>query len=262
MHKRTFGFGFILPALLPIAAQAGTVLGMSIKELPSGKESSSTTYAQDGHMRVENRPGDHTMIFKDDAIYSVDDKDRSYYVMDRAAMQKMAAQINPALKQMQEQMAKMPPEQRAQMERMMGGMPGMAKPSTQEIRKTSRTDDVAGNACTYVEVLEDGVLADEMCVAPAGALKGSKDLMDAAMKMSALVQDMLGSIDAPWLKDTIDRQAQNYQKIGGVPLRARHFENGKAVSESTLTSIRTEAVPASMFAVPAGYTKKDMMQQR
>ena len=245
-------------------AQAGTVLETVNRDLPAGANANTImTHAQDGKLRVETKPGDTLMIFKDDTIYSINNKEKSYYAMDRAAMKRMADQISPALKQMQEQLAKMPPEQRAQMEKMMGSrMPGMARQKTQEIRKTGRTDKIGGYSCSYVEVHEDGALSDELCVVAPGTIKGTQDLLSAAAKMSALMKEMLGGLDAPWIKQAIDRQMTDYEKIGGMPLLARHYSGGKPSSETTLKSIRAEAVPAALFEIPAGYKQKDMMAQR
>jgi hypothetical protein len=263
---------FICSSALALAlaiggAHAGTVLETVNRDLPAsadGKMHTMMTYAQDGRMRVETKPGDTLMIFKDDTIFTVNNKDKSYYSMDRAAMKRMADQVNPALKQMQDQLAKMPPEQRAQMEKMMGNrLPGMGKQQkSQEIRKTARTDKISGYTCSYVEVHEDGILSDELCVVPPGTVKGSQELMDAAAKMSALLKDMLSSIDAPWLKQSVDKQVADYEKIGGLPLLTRHFADGKPTSETTLKSIRNEPVPAALFEIPAGYAKKEMMGRK
>lgn len=248
------------------AAHAGTVLETVNRDLPAGADSKThtmMTYAQDGKMRVETKPGDTLMIFKDETIFTVNHKEKSYYSMDRAAMKRMADQVNPALEQMQDQLAKMSPEQRAQMEKMMGSrLPGMGKQKSQEIRKTARTDKIGGYTCSYVEVHEDGVLSDELCVVPPGTVKGSQDLMDAAVKMSALLKEMLGGIDAPWLKQSVDKQVADYEKLGGLPLLTRHYSGGQPASETTLKSIRNEPVPAALFEIPAGYAKKEMMARK
>jgi hypothetical protein len=163
---------------------------------------------------------------------------------------------------MQEQLAKLPPEQRAQVEKMMGSQsgPAGAKEKTQEFRKTSRTDKVAGYSCSYVEMLEDDIVQNEFCVVPTASLKGSADLMAAAQKMQAMLEDMLKSLDSPWMKQMIARQQMNYAQIGGIPVLTRRFENGKATVETTLRAIRSESLPASTFDIPAGFTKQDMMQ--
>jgi hypothetical protein len=210
-------------------------------------------------MRVETGDNQTLMIFKDDTIYAVSHKDKSYIAMDRASMKRMAEQLNPALKMLQERMKTMTPEQRAQLEKMMGAK----LPSGEaEIKRTSRNDKINGYSCTYVEVREAGALTDELCVAPASALKGSNELMASAQKMSILVKDMMASMDAPWLKQMTQKQIQNFEAIGGIPVISRHFVDGKAQNETTLAKISSESLAASLFEVPARYTKKDMMAPR
>lgn len=257
MLSRTLGIAAL--SLLVTLAHAGTVAEMASKNLAGGEPTSTTTYAQGGQLRVETKPGDALMIFKDDTIYSVDTKQKSYMALDRAAMKRMAEQMNPAVKQMQEQMAKMAPEQRAQMEKMMGGrVPGLGKEKTQEVRKTSRSDKISAYSCNYVEMLEDGVLASELCVVKPDALKGGQELVDAGMKVSVLFEEMMSQLDAPWLKQMISRQMQSYTSIGGVPVLTRRFEGGIPVNETTLKNIQTQALPAATFEIPAGFTKKEM----
>jgi hypothetical protein len=248
------------------AAHAGTVLETTTRDLAGkGGTTNITTWAQNGMMRVETKPNDTVMIFKDDTIYSVNHKEKSYYAMDRAAMKRMAEQVNPALKALQEQMKNMSPEQRAQMEKMMGGhMPGGmgGAPKKEELKRTSRTGKIAGYSCTYVEMFEDGVLTDEMCVAPSASMKGSEDLIAAAKKMASLMKEMMAGIDAPWLTQMADKQTANFEKLGGIPVFSRHFAGGQPQHETTLTSMRSESAPGSTFELPAGYTKKDMMTAR
>lgn len=246
----------------PFAVHAGTVMEMQMRDLANANATPTAivTQAQDGRMRVEMKPGQGVMIFKDEVIYNVTAKDKSYTAIDRAAMKRMADKINPALKQMQEQLAKMPPEQRAQMEKMMGNsMPGMGASAPREVRKTGRAGKAAGHSCTYVEVLAGGVLEEEYCVVAPGALKGSQELIEASKKIGAMMQEMLSSLNAPWLQEMADRQP-NFDKLGGIPVMSRHFSNGKPAHESTLQSLRSESLPAALFEIPAGYTRKEMMQ--
>src|ERR1044072_4440102 len=170
-------------ALFAGAAPAGTLLETVNRDL--SREGGSTiihTWAQNGMMRVETQADKattrSTMIFKDDTIYAINHQEKSYYAMDRESMKRVADQLNPALKMLQERMKDMTPEQRAQMEKMMGGrLPpgaGQAEKKT-EIKRTARTDKVSGYGCSYVQVLEDGVLSGEMCVTPNQAPKGSAE---------------------------------------------------------------------------------------
>jgi hypothetical protein len=247
------------------AAHAGTKMETVSRDLSGGRSSTINTWAQGGMMRVETQPSQSAMIFKDDTIYAISHKDKTYISMDRESMKRMADQINPQLKMLQEQMKNMSPEQRAQMEKMLGrripGASGETEPK-QEIKRTSRNDKISGYSCTFVEVREDGVLTDELCVAPSNALKGSADLMASAKKMSAVMQEMMASMDAPWLKQMTEKQIQNFEALGGIPVLSRHFVDGKPQNETTINNISSETLAATMFDIPAGYTKKDMMAPR
>jgi hypothetical protein len=250
--------------LAATAAHAGTILETQSRGLTpesQNQTTATTTYAQGGSMRVESQSGESTsvVIFKGQAISIVNTREKTYAVMDHESMKRMADEVNPKLKQMQEQLAQMPPEQRAQMEKMMGSrMPGLGPQKTQEFKKTSRTDKIAGYPCSYVEILEDGVLSDELCVATPATIKGTGELMDAAAKMGALLRDMMSTLEAPWLKQMMERQVANFDKLGGVPVLTRHYLDGKPVYETTIKAVRVETIPGASFEVPAGYTKKDL----
>lgn len=248
-------------ALCGAAAHAGTVLKMTTRELPGGAETITTVQADSGKLRVDSGgPEDTFVIFKNDTLYAVNPKERSYTAMDRESMKKMADTINPALKQMQERLASMPPEQRAQIEKMMGGnMPGTSKQADEEIRQTGKTSKVAGYSCTYSEVLQNGVVVSELCIVPVDKLKGGQELYATSVKVTALMEDLLKDLEAPWLKQMVSRQMENYGKLGGIPVHSRMFENGQAARESTLKSIGSEPVAASNFEVPSGFTRKEMM---
>jgi hypothetical protein len=48
-------------------------------------------------------------------------------------------------------------------------------------------------------------------------------------------------------------------KVNGFPVRSRGYENGKlGDDEQIMTVWREEAIPASMFEIPAGYKRKQM----
>lgn len=263
MLVRTLPLLLLAQISLVAAAHAGTKLETVNRDLSGERATTINTWAQGGMMRVETDGS--TMIFKDDAIYAISHRDKSYIVMDRASMERMAEQLNPALAMLQERMKTMTPEQRAQMEKMLGGrLPGaMGEPEKkQEIKRTSRNDKINGYRCTFVEVREDGVLTDELCVAPGNAIKGSAELMASARKMAAVMDDMLSSVDMPWLKQMSQKQMQNFEALGGIPVLSRHFQDGKPQSETTLNSVTSETLAATLFEIPAGYTKKDMMAPR
>lgn len=262
--RKTIWIGPLLSAVC-VSAQAGAVYETTNKDLGNnGKETVTVLRVQDGKLRVENNDPQNqsVMIFKDDAMHAVDIRDKSYTVIDRAAVKQIADQINPALKQMEEQLKNMPPEQRAMVEKMMGkNMPNTQQGAPAEIVKTGKKGNFAGQACTYVEIKRAGALEQELCLAPPASLTGGQEMFAVAKRMSELMQEMLSSINAPWLRQTINNQMESYSKLDGYPVFGRYYVNGKPAIETTLKSMRAENVPAAQFEVPAGFKRRDMMPQ-
>ncbi len=254
------GFTFAGLLLLAASVDAGTVLEITNRDLTNKSEARAKTYAQDGKMRIESGGAqDSFAIFRDDTIYSFDPQKKTYVALDRATMKQLADQLKPAMKMLQEQMANLPPEQRAQMERMLGtSMSGSTPPPPEEIRKTSRTGNSAGFSCTYAEVWQGDVKQSELCVVPQSKLQGSKDLYDAGVKVAALVKEMVDSIDIGMLKQMSTRQMENFDRLGGIPVITRNFDDGKAVHEAVVTKVSNENLPSSLFDIPAGYKPQQM----
>jgi hypothetical protein len=257
MLMRILGATTLLSAAA--AGHAGAVMESVVRDLSgSGQpQKSTTTYAQGGMMRVDVKPAGNGVIFKNDTLYTVDTQAKAYTAMDRATMKQMVDQMAPMMQQMQEQMARMTPEQRAQMEKMMGGnMPAMGKPKARTVRKTSRAGQAGGYACSYVEILEDGAVKTEVCVTSAAKLSGGQEFVDSALKMGAMLKDTLSS--AQGLQQMVDESTALFDQLGGIPVLTRNFANGKPVSETTVKSFKSQALPATTFEIPAGYTKREM----
>ena len=92
-------------------------------------------------------------------------------------MEKLAIQINAAMEKMKEQLSKLPPEQRAQVEQMMRrrcrgstARSTSSKPSTPESR-----DKVDSRACRIWDVKRNGELDEQLCVVPYSALPGKEN---------------------------------------------------------------------------------------
>ena len=253
--------------LLFTAAHAGVYLESSDKELAGSKPAAtSKMWFEGGRMRTEHTAHDgdlEVVIFKNQAMYMVDSKARSYRVMDKTTAEQMGAQVANAKKQMEARMAAMPPEQRKKMEEMMakmgkgapGMLPGAPKAPQRTLRNSGRTETVAGIKCTIWEAFEDGKKDQELCSAPASALPGGDDVVKTFRDISTMLSSFTESLGS----NRADNQPwHDMDKINGVPILTRDFEDGKAASEMRLTLVRKESVPGASFEVPAGYKEKKL----
>jgi hypothetical protein len=208
--------------------------------------------------RIETATGD-VMIFKGDMLYTLDRESRSYRVMDQATMQQMASGINSAMQQMQARMAQMTPEQRAQMQQLMGALGGAgpnAKPDVYEAVDTGRNETAAGRGCRVWNIKRNGVVEDEYCVVPFSSLPGKEDVQALMRRMGEMSQSLQQAM--PNVASSGGMMGA-YNRINGYPVRQRDIVAGKpAATEDLLKTWQEQSVPAAMFEIPAGYARKDM----
>jgi uncharacterized protein DUF4412 len=254
---------------LSLAAHAGVYLESTDKSVgsPAEKPSVSKMWFDGGRMRTERLQPDgdsQIVVFKSQSMYMLEPKSKSYRVIDKATAERMGAQVAEAKKKMDERLAAMSPEQRQKMQDLvdkmgskggsaMAGLTG-AKPPERTVKNTGRTETVAGIKCTIWEATVNGKKEEELCAAPAAAMPGGDEIMktfrDIATMLSSFTQSFGGSGDnQPW---------RDMEKINGVPILTRDFNDGKVETEMRLTAVRKESVPGASFEVPAGYTEKKM----
>jgi hypothetical protein len=214
-------------------------------------------FVQDGKIRMNMPKNANGMILKNSILYVLDDKKKTYMEMDKATMKRTADQAGAAMKQMQEQLKNMPPEQRAQMEKMMGAnMPGMmsGKTDVYEAKDTGRNDTSEGRKCRIWVLNKNGELHEELCVVPFGSLPGNEDFEKTFKELAESFEGMASGL--PGAGDAV--KARN--SIKGYPVRTRHFEpTGEARAvETVVTKWVEESVPGATFEIPAGYKKKEM----
>lgn len=247
-------------------AQAGAIIETVSRDLPDGKETSgSTMYVEGGKLRVDHREGAakspvSTMIYKDDTLYIVNHAEKSYTAIDRATVKKVAGQMSAALKQVETELAKMPPEQRATVEQMMGhGGQQTAKHAPPEYRQTARSETAAGHNCRIWEGMQAGAKIAEYCVVPYSSVAGGQEMLAVMKHMMSLSEEMYNSLSASLPKDaSLTTDWEGVKAIDGYPALIRSFAGGRAASEDLLKSARNTSVSAAQFEVPAGYRRETM----
>jgi hypothetical protein len=211
---------------------------------------------QDGKIRMNNAKNSGGVILNNSMFYVIDDTKKTYMEMDKATMKKTAEQAGAAVKQMQEQMKNLPPEQRAQMEKMLGAhVPGMSgKKDTFEAVDTGKSDSAEGRKCHVWNLLKNGVLNEELCVVPFASLQGKEDFERTFKELSAGFEGM--AKDFPGAGERFKARTA----VNGYPVRVRTYDEAGKLrgTETVLTKWAEESIPAATFEVPAGYKKKDL----
>lgn len=261
----------MIARLVPIAATAAIVCGLAahanaadgiqlVQKVTNGTTVQTFQIQMDNtHMRAEiaDAAGKKQVILFDGAKQAVDiiDMDhKSYVEMTKADIDRVATQVQGAMAMMQQQMANLPPAQRAQMEAMMRGrgMPGAAAVAKTEYKRNG-TDHIGHWTCDKYDGYQNGEKTSEICTVPPTALGFGMTDLDVSRQL------------AEFYSKLVPQQADQIVSIGrmedqgfsGFPVR-RVFKIGPTQATMEVTEAGHANIPASQFAVPAGFTKTEM----
>ena len=249
---------FIGAALLSSGAFAGIHVENTTRNIQTKAQEGAvrTMLIQDGKMRT-NASKDGAMILKGSTIIIIDDKRKQYREMTKEDMKKMAAGASDMMAKMREKMKNMSPEQRAQMEKMMGnripGGMGSDQPDVWDAKNLGTTATVEGRKCQNWNLLRNGAPFEELCVVPFSSLPGKEDMQKVFKDMADAFGDLAKQIPGS------EQMPKAMSQINGYPVRTRMYaSDGKfRPTETIMTKWVEETVPASMFEAPAGYTKAE-----
>jgi hypothetical protein len=216
----------------------------------------SATYVAGGKVRVENFKGDAGyMLWQtgSESMTTVMPSRKSYMVMDAAQVAAQAKQAADAMKEMEAQLASMPPQVREMMKQQMPNM-GTGKPLVQiKVTKTGKSATKGGYACQLVDVTITGVpmagpMGQEHCVVdpdklgiPAADMQTLKAMGEYAKRMTKDLGQMVGGMP-------------DMMEMGGWPVWTKDKQTGAAWLVKTVD----KSVGGVSFSVPAGYKQEQM----
>lgn len=214
-----------------------------------------TSYLGADHARFVTGDGQESIIdLKTGQMTVIDNRKKEYFVITRQDLDQMKARMqeqmnSPEMKRAQEQMKNLPPEVQKKMQGMMGGMAAAV-----EVKKTGTTRKIAGYTCENWVVTMGQMSRTEQCMTtelpfPVQSWDAYRDFAESMKSMASAM--------GPMAKGFNDLQ-EKMKAMRGFPLASSTTVNvmGHSSSNSTeVVEIKTGAIPASTWAVPAGYRK-------
>ena len=239
-----------------VAAAASDDLTIVSKHTRDGAPAGTTTsYIATDHVRMAGEEGHETMIdLKTGVMTTLDGRKKTYYLVTREDLErlkiKMQEQMNsPEMKKAQEEMKKLSPEQRKQMESFMGGMVGSS-----DVQKTGGTRKIAGYGCEEWTITMGTLSRTKECVTT--ELRYPVQAWDMYRDFAETMKTMVGAF-APMAKAGAEL-AEKFKGMKGIPLAtttAIDVLGTRTTTESEVVEIRRGPIPASAWEIPAGYTK-------
>ena len=186
---------------------------------------------------------------------------KSYAEVTKADVDRISTQMGSALTAaMKERLARMPPEQRAKLEELMGGPGGAAmgtvSPVKTEFRRTG-TDKVGRWTCDKYEGFTNGTKVSEVCTVDPKAL----GVTPADFEISKQVGTFFQKIVPQGVDQILGVGTLETQGYVGVPIRRVRYAGGQVRSTSEVVDVKRQTFPASSYEVPAGFTRQTMKGQ-
>jgi hypothetical protein len=251
---------------LVLAATSASAQGvvMVMRQVSGAQTTTSQTQMDRNHVRTEVQTnGEPTAFVFDgqaDVIRMINLSRKSYMEMSRADAQQMQQQVAGMMAKMEAQLKNLPPEQRKMFEDMMkgrGGLPGGAPTPAAPPRityKATGNDKVGRWDCAKYDGYNGAEKVTELCTVQPSAIGLNESdfapMIQMAEFMKALVPDAAEQFA---VNATVAEQG-----FAGVPIRRVSFRNGKPADSIELLEVRREAIPASAWEVPAGFTRQQM----
>jgi hypothetical protein len=157
----------------------------------------------------------------------------------------------------------MPPEQRAQFERIMTPdrlaqaekmMAGQAPKS--EYRRAGATASFGNWSCEPVEVVKDGQSHATLCVAQISDLGLTEEDLGGLRRTAAFMGQMAGAVANPM------EGLQAIGKVVGYAAYPVHVEIPAVEMQTTVKTVERKPLTADLFEVPADYREESMPASR
>ena len=258
---------YILTLTTP-AAIAGVILEIANKDMVSGGLDATKIHADSGRIRMDPATSEgapeSSMIFRDNEFLILNHSDKSYTVIDDALLASVSSQMSTAMKQMQELLKNMPPEQREMAGRM---MKGRMKAFTQEeappapafkVKKTG-SGKWRTYKCTQYIVSDDTQKLQEICAASRDQIDGIDEAMVSFKAMGAFMKKLAANLPSAFASGLESNPMQMMDQIDGFPVHTLQYDNGTVSYETSLESAIEQTVEDAVFSPPKDYKRQEML---
>jgi len=257
-----------LHLLLSLNAIAGTEILMDTTG-PGQAPGQSKMFIQNGKLRMDTQEtsenGESQMIYDHGTktMLMVDVDGRMYTLINEPMLGQLKSRMDAMKKQMEAQLANMPPEQREMMKNMMAGKMGMDQKAKnkppKKVMKTDKTSSAGGYDCVVYEVKAGTKKVREFCVTEWSKFKNGNEVKTAMKGMNQFFGDFMESMQGMMPEDEESPFAE-IDQLNGFPVIFKEYKNGKVFETATLKSVSDKSFSDDIFKAPKGFQQQQMMQ--
>lgn len=262
--RRSALLGALLLLALGPTAPAGAEWKIAMRVTgEDGAEKPGRIYLDGDDLRLEvDAEPAVRVIFRGDgpALYHLDAASRTYTVMDRATAERVSEEWAAARRAMELQLAALPPEQRAALERMMPSPPAPAERPQLAVVETDRTRQVDGRSCRIRELRRDGEPSGELCVIDWDEAGISRTDLRAFRDMARFQQDLVREAAGPFASALASQPFDAFEELDGYPVESR--TGSGPGGRTTMALPRKQETDPSRYRPPEDWTRRALVPAR
>lgn len=249
-------------SLVAVGASAGTYLVVETSRLSDGELLERTVLHVDGaRLRVDTDGGKTSVVYLADRrlVWLLDHEDRSYIEVDQKTTESLARKLGHLNQELRTRIHDLPAKHRAAAERLLNKTLGpgakVAAPKVVVV-PTGKSEVIEGRACRGFDILRGGQRVADVCQAGFADVGVGPETLSALRDLAGFLRNSIASLAPESLRSQGLDALDSFDRLEGVPLRVRAYEDGKAVRQSRVTELASRDFPETDFAVPGDYQKQ------
>jgi hypothetical protein len=246
----------LLKPATTLAAPAGATLEFDQRV---GARSERVRFAVSAtHVAVLNDAGQTTLLYARDSrlLTLLDHGARVFRQLDRPHLERLAAEVNTAMRQTRARIDALPAAERARAERALAellGPPAAPAPEALSFGPAGQGGQAGGIACRWHDMRVGGAVTGRVCVAEPRQVPGG----DGVLELLAAMSDAYGHLSrltAAQLPTVLKgNPLMPVVKLGQLPVLLQEQRRDSERSESRLLSVSEAAPAARVFAIPVDF---------
>jgi hypothetical protein len=257
--SRVLGSAVALCLLLHAAPAAAGVVMVTERTDAQGTHEQKVFVGED-KLRIEMQTpggGEQVMIYRQDkkVLWLYDDTNGKIYTeVTRQDLRRIKERIEETRRRLREQIKKAPPEERAMLEEMMRRqLPPPPGSTEMDFKQMTSNESVGRWTCDRYEGVREGQKRMEICVAQPRTLGMTDEDFEVIRGLADFFSEL--TRDMPFF--LAPRGGGEGSAPSGLPVRSVAFDDeGQAVSEVTLKSVKSRPLDPGLFQVPRERQKR------
>lgn len=206
----------------------------------------------------------HVIIYRGDRdrFYSIAPGRKAYIEVNRDLIAAFGPEMQAARREVDGQMSKLPSDQRASLERVLG----VRETKTALVKQPlhfmpgTGTEQVGEFTCRRRDILRSGVKVAEMCVVSWDEIGIYADDLEVFRQLANFQRELMGARELTPLEVVPNQPLDVLVQFDGFPLYVKKLREGQYRSEIRVTTAKRIETDDSLFEVPKGYKARSAFE--